>query len=732
MRMNNTIKVTLKSDLCVSTGFAYAGTIDTDVCMDSYGFPYIPAKRLKGVMREAASLFCGREQIIKIFGEGGLGKHNGIQLGDAILAETEQLRKEIKAEIESKDTILAPQHVLDLFTSVKAQTRIGENGVAENNTLRYTRVVNQYLPKCMNDEQKEVVFYAPIEYEQDQEVVISRIIQAVRHIGMDRNRGLGNVKCELQKASCEIMDGEVPGPRGNSEKRVRIDYVIRNIDQLMLSASKDDISENHISGQAVLGALASMYLRRKGLDEPDEVFRDLFLSGKSVFSNLYLTDEEFRVYYPAPLFINRLKKSKKYVCVAKEYDGRLFGSQEEREAYDPNNGNQPKKLLGKFVTFDKEGIRVIEARKELVYHHSKNGVYEKERESKDGSGKILYDMEVLAKDQLFSGSIVVAEKYTDLIQDLLRRGQFRFGKSKSAQYGRCRLEQLVPPKEYHENTISLQKGKAYIIFESDAIIPGKFGYTVRFEDIQAYLAEKTGLKIAEHAKTYMNTKTVTGYHAKMNLKKASMPAVEAGSVFEFQVPENGNYIAESVGSYQSEGFGKIRIISETELQYSVKEMEGKKAISTKSILCQRITREIAKKRLEELLKAEFVKRLKGEDFGSISAALLGRVTLMLNESKTQENALENFAKRILSIKRIQERDIIIKKLGNWNICSIRVNNDGEIIVNSKFAKYASEMAKNNNIPIDESAEIEGMWIDYLIFILQNLKYQKSAEKMSAK
>lgn len=48
------IKIELLSDMCVSDGSIYNSSIDIDICHDSYGLPYIPAKRLKGCIRECA------------------------------------------------------------------------------------------------------------------------------------------------------------------------------------------------------------------------------------------------------------------------------------------------------------------------------------------------------------------------------------------------------------------------------------------------------------------------------------------------------------------------------------------------------------------------------------------------------------------------------------------------------------------------------------------------------
>lgn len=50
------MKIRLLSDLCVADGGIYNSSIDTDICYDSYGLPFIPAKRIKGCLRE-----CGIE-----------------------------------------------------------------------------------------------------------------------------------------------------------------------------------------------------------------------------------------------------------------------------------------------------------------------------------------------------------------------------------------------------------------------------------------------------------------------------------------------------------------------------------------------------------------------------------------------------------------------------------------------------------------------------------------------
>lgn len=52
--IQNSLKITLKSDLCAGSGFSYAGLIDSDISYDKYGVPFISGRRLKGCMKESA------------------------------------------------------------------------------------------------------------------------------------------------------------------------------------------------------------------------------------------------------------------------------------------------------------------------------------------------------------------------------------------------------------------------------------------------------------------------------------------------------------------------------------------------------------------------------------------------------------------------------------------------------------------------------------------------------
>ena len=73
------IRIELLSDLCTTSGETYNSLVDTDITYDEYGIPYIPAKRIKGCIREAALELMefgiiNKEKYDEVFGSEGDNK----------------------------------------------------------------------------------------------------------------------------------------------------------------------------------------------------------------------------------------------------------------------------------------------------------------------------------------------------------------------------------------------------------------------------------------------------------------------------------------------------------------------------------------------------------------------------------------------------------------------------------------------------------------------------------
>lgn len=661
------LSITLKSDLCMGSGYAYAGVIDSDVCYDSCGLPYIPSRRLKGCLREAAELVLQplesedggkkkqKQEINNLFGDAGQDGVKGLIIDDAHLENYSEMHAELENLKEEYRAYITPQKVLDEFTTVKAQTKIGKNGVAADNSLRFTRTVNHFAPGNGGaDDAREMCFISSVSIEEDNEEadrLLHAAVRALRHIGINRNRGLGSVKCTLAPAAedkktvinTDVVDAE--------DDIYVLRYRVRSMSPLIISTNNDSRTEKYIGGRSVLGSFAGAYLRT-GKSADTEEFEELFLKNKVHFSALYPADE--KVFYPAPSYINRLKKTKKYVNVSSsslpvsESECRENGHPVE---YATGSGNQPKKLKGLFVSLEDGGITVKEPETDIVYHHSKKSGKQNARD-----GQLLYTAEVLREQQTFAGEIRGCGRDIRILASLMSDGTFRFGKSRSAQYGLCMLEGTpVIEKADREEIVYRAGERIMVVFQSDAVFQNDNGYTVRLRDVREQVRQQLGICEKEGEKTYTELEAgeLTGYYSKWNLKRAAVPVVKAGSSLEYCLAQDlrVNKDAQYLGECTGEGFGRIAVLRNIQNDFRIEEAprSDRRVSEPKAAakLCRGILLAEAKERL--MRKAVSVKS------GFKNPAALGRVTLMLTDSIRSypadvQEQYRDFRSRIQAIK----------------------------------------------------------------------------------
>ena len=187
------IRITLHSDLCAGNGESRGNAVDTDIVLTAAGLPRIPARRLKGCLRAAAGELAalGDEAAAytaELFGD-KVGRQGCLWVGDAALPQEAAFTAWLKQNPAWADH----SRVEQLYTDVRGQTRL-KDGVADDGSLRFTRVLGQYDPL---DKTKALVFEAPVRLENASPEAV-RLLEhccaATRHMGTHRNRGLGNVR----------------------------------------------------------------------------------------------------------------------------------------------------------------------------------------------------------------------------------------------------------------------------------------------------------------------------------------------------------------------------------------------------------------------------------------------------------------------------------------------------------------------------------------------------------
>ncbi len=761
------IKIELQSDLCVGSGYSYAGIVDSDVCYDDFGIPYIPAKRLKGCMRETLETLLYikyPECADNLFGKRGESDYDSmsdesgtetIRIGNAYIEDYSVIYGFISKHQKYNDKKqYEVQDILDRFTHVVGQTKM-ENGVADNSSLRYTRVVNRYYPmeKTGNKESKPMIFIAEISVDEKYKEEVADILKATRHIGLKRNRGFGMVKCTV-KYDISQKTTDVNTIAEDTDKKLvvdelgddvfRIHFALRNTEPLMLSGIKEDVTKDYITAQSVIGALAGRYIKKYGKQSAyTDEFKDLFLNGSTQYSHLYPCVGG-RIHYPAPDYLTILKKSKKYVYTL---EGTLPEAsslpEDKRKDYDYGDGNQPKKLKGKFISLTQRDLSVMEVSKDIIYHN---------RHSHDEDDGILYSSEVITPGQVFAGYIDVhSKKCKDELLSLIKDDDFYFGKSRSAQYGHCEKFDAGKISFEDHNDDKIEAGHPMLItFLSDTIllkekddndILDPCEYTVYFDEIKQVILK--ALDITEYVNQQTNgyissiqTTLVTGYKGVWNLRRSPIPAVKAGSYLVVYTDKDYTTSKFSIGEFVHEGYGSISITRAENYTYlnvpekidsgimpdsSCGMIEAEQKEKIKSIIVPILVKKWLDKKISVAI-SNYRYMLKGTE------SAVGRFKLMLMESIAKNEGCEetynDFKNRIKAIKNDSSKDQG-KKLIYWandfmedalktDECIKTLKDFGQISWSDNDIKNIRELMKDS-------------WSDYIMAILVNRKYMGRGE-----
>ena len=150
-----------------SSGSSGGSRADLLVVKDDRGLPYVPGKTIKGHIKEIAELMGNSEFLDICFGS------NDNREGECYFSNA-TINEDIDKEL-----------IPYLYKTISS-TKIDENGLAVDNTLREIEVV---VP---------LKLYANIEFEGESKKYKKEIKDAlsqVKRMGLNRNRGLG--RCEI-------------------------------------------------------------------------------------------------------------------------------------------------------------------------------------------------------------------------------------------------------------------------------------------------------------------------------------------------------------------------------------------------------------------------------------------------------------------------------------------------------------------------------------------------------
>lgn len=516
------IKVTLISDLCTSTGESFGGYIDIDSVVDENGIPYIPGRRFKGLLRDVSLELLDFtnspftiEDINALYGETGKFESGALEITNGYIENYEHIVSELNELKKTTEyaSFYKPEFITDIYTRLITQTNIDrEKRSAKKGSLRVSRVVNRGL-----------VFYFDVNLKDKRLLpLLQDSCKALRHMGLNRTRGYGEVRCELVEEETHKDFTYTLNVKPN--QRLKITY--RLLTQLMLAGKngENNASFDYIPGSTLLGAFASLYIKKNKINKDAHLnpeFYDLFLSGKVQFGNAYITDNKNNDYEPVSLAIYQAKDNEKLI----------FDKASERpdtKMYE----YQLRSLKGKYVRTSADKLYKCEPLIKVEYHHVRP-------ESKNIGHAVInhgqfFQYEVLLSEQLFNGYIDGPQELLEKLIDLLPNNRIlSVGRSKTAQYGKVYLEDVQLVDINDEELLIPSKGQFVVNLVSPLILINENGNIV--PDVNLLIDDiKRTLGNISVINYYVNFTTVAGFNNQWKLPKIQMPALSEGTTIVFK------------------------------------------------------------------------------------------------------------------------------------------------------------------------------------------------------
>lgn len=521
------ISIKLLSDLCCYSGEVYNTTVDTDVVYDDYGLPYIPAKRLKGCIREAALELYEMGLLPHynaIFGKEG-SDASAFTISNAKLRDYEKIVNGLN-QFEKADFV-NQQKVLSLYTYLRTQTAVDTNtGTAIENSLRTLRVLK-----------KGLIFHVDVDLKNnDYAEEFKNAVSMVKHMGVSRTRGLGLVELKVENSLSTSVD-HVLFKENELKDENKISYTIHLHSPLICKSAQGNQAktEDYIVGSKVLGLIA----RSMGNDAYQKVMNDI------VVSNAYVSLNDNRS-LPGRNSLQKIK-NQSYVDGKMEIvDMMYFKNDNDKEQRTPAN-----------IDYMSDQNEVLSVEKQISYHHQRPSDKSIGRAtSREGQ---FYQLASICEAQTFKGFIYANRETSKQIMDAVSKlGQVRMGYGRNSEFGQ--IDFTLDSVEDARNKETLIHD-ADLLLASDVILYNDNGMLVADVNVlKDYLNAYFGVDDIEIESPFLSYNAIGGFNVTWRRKKQIFSALSKSSCMKihsdtgFKASYNHSYF---VGERVSEGFGEV-------------------------------------------------------------------------------------------------------------------------------------------------------------------------------
>lgn len=639
------LQISLLSDLCASSGEHYNSYVDTDVVYDEFGLPFIPAKRIKGCIREAALELVEwgifeKQVYDSLFGKAGNEKTR-FSLDNAYLKEYENLTADLKS---CQDKVLVhPQRVLGLYAYTRTQTAMTKDGVADKGSLRTIRVIN-----------KGLIFQAAlkenVKLTEEENNLLKTAVSMVKHMGTGRTRGLGLVELTFPEEKKEDSKDKRMYELGEWNK---IHYTI-NLKSAVLcksAAGTQEKTHDYIEGSKILGILAQNMSK--------EEFARLMQydgTGKSIIaSNAYICENGERC-TPVRASLQK-KKDQTFDEKGEMLVADMLMPNEEDVQWTPV-GNKYMNAEGMIKSVDVE----------VNYHHRrpKDKAVGKANGMDDSA---FYQLESICRGQQFSGFLLADKEQAELILSVFEKlDGVRIGASSNAEYGNADIE--ITHIEHIEKFEPKMECEFVIKLNAPVILYNKHGMPVAdIASLKSYLAEL--LDVEEHVlqinQAFLTYETIGGFNVTWHRRKPVFTALGKGTVCSVTAEKKMNLSRLEhvfIGERVAEGYGELEVSLVPNAQVVLKNAGVQNRIEERQEKTDILSRLYNEKQREDLSRAGVsgADELLEKDAWMFAKrefkAALGKLMMIVKAESTMENIRE----QILGIESNVKKEICVKLL----------------------------------------------------------------------
>jgi len=628
-----------------------SGLINVDLIFDELGIPYIPSRRIKGILRNKALelteiLGISHTIVDNIFGKSGF-KESKLRIGNLYIKNYKDIKNELKALMENNNLkgLITKNKIINFFTILRKQTAIDENGVAKEHSLRTIRVLKPYIEFI-----GEIVEFNHLT--EKEKALLYLTVLIFKRIGTARNRGFGGIKCSIDGLSIgdsekaiKLLKKETDMPfkvinetssfnyeLNYSNKTKKLPFLIETLCPILIV--KHNLEQNvvntekYIPATTIRGVLASKFIEKRHLKEnihENKDFYDLFLKGQIIYTPAYPIDEQNnKVHYFTPFFIH-VEKENKETNILNILENEL---------------DIKTRYLGGFLKFENDrNVSHLKLKTEFYFHNTRNRFSGKSEE-----GEIFY-YEAISEGQGFKGYIIGDEEILKSLIKILGESFHAFlGRSKTAQYGNVKITLIdvekIEPIDF--------EGETEFIFWllSPLILYNEYGTAeASTKTLKKYFCEILKCKIDDFQIEGIVAKTefVENFISVWRMRTPREVALAPGSSFKVRLKDCDNLNKKleklevyGIGERREEGFGRIKILISS-LNYKIIKTQKTNKI-TKPKKSIKILFHLLENDLERFFNYKgFMKAKDFKYINRLTKNLIGKMERMINNSEDNES-----------------------------------------------------------------------------------------------